>query len=170
MLLSNAVTSYLATREVSYEIIAHRHSTTAGESATKAHVPRHRLAKGVLFCDDQSYTLAVVPTSARVDPSALSALLCVEALMLASEDELALIFADCELGAVPALGAPYGVPSVVDAALLTEPELYLEGGDHRHLLKISGNEFRRLMHGVPRGVISQRTSLKARSADLYLSR
>ena len=169
MYLSNTITSYLGKREVDYEFVAHRHSITAGESAKKAHVPRHQLAKGVLFCDDQSYLLAVVPASSRVDPAALAALLHVDELMLASEDELVMMFSDCEIGAVPALGAPYGVPSVVDAALLTEPAVFLEAGDHRNLLRVGGNDFRRLMHGVPRGVISQRKPAvkEVRLADPY---
>jgi Ala-tRNA(Pro) deacylase len=169
MHLSNTITSYLAKREVDYEFVSHRHSITSGESARTAHVPRHQLAKGVLFCDAQSYTLAVVPASSRVDPAALSALMNGAELMLASEDELVMMFPDCEIGAVPAVGAPYGVPSVVDAALLTEPELYLEAGDHRNLLRIDGNDFRRLMHGVPRGVISQRIAplKEVRSAAPY---
>lgn len=155
MFLSHTITSYLGKREIDYEAVAHPRSITAGETARRAHVPRQRVAKGVLFCDEQSYTLAVVPASSRVDPSALASLL-KQALMLASEDELALMFPDCEIGAVPALGAPYGVPSVVDAALLSEADVYLEAGDHRHLLHVTGGDFRRLMHGVPRGVISQR--------------
>jgi Ala-tRNA(Pro) deacylase len=169
MYLTNTITSFLGKREVSYELVAHRHSITSGETANTAHVARRMLAKGVLFCDDQSYTLAVVPASSRVDPNALAALLNQQNLMLASEDELALMFPDCEVGAVPAIGAPYSVPSVVDVALLTEADVYLEAGDHRNLLHISGDDFRRLMHGVARGVISHRTpSLKeVRSAAPY---
>lgn len=171
-LTQHTTTVHLCKCDVGFDLVAHPRSLTAGETATKAHVPRHKLAKGVLFCDRDSYTLAAVPSSHRVDPSALAALLGRSELLLASEDELLLMFPDCELGAVPALGAPYGIPTVVDAALLVEPDVYMEAGDHRHLLHVAGNDFRRLMHGAPRGVISHGvTPFRAdRSADPCLSR
>lgn len=172
MVMSNTVTSYLDKRDITYELVPHRRSVTAGESASRAHVPRQRVAKGVLFCDDTSYVLAVAPASHRIDVRALATLLKTRELTLAGEDELVLMFPDCEIGAVPVIGAPYGVATVVDAALLTESEVYLELGDHQHLVRVDGNEFRRLMHGVPRGVISRRAMrLKVGpSGDLSLSR
>lgn len=171
-LAQHTTTAHLRKCDVGFELVMHPRSVTAGETATKAHVPRHKVAKGVLFCDVDSYTLAAVPASHRVDPAALAKLLGRSELLLASEDELVLMFPDCELGAVPALGAPYGIATVVDAALLVEPDVYIEAGDHRHLLHVAGNDFRRLMHTVPRGVISHGVRpLKAgRSGDPCLSR
>ncbi|MDB4977215.1 MAG: hypothetical protein JWN48_5556 [Myxococcaceae bacterium] len=149
----HTITTYLGKRDVSYETVAHRHTLTSNETAHEAHVPRQSVAKGVLFCGDDSYVLAVVPASSRVDAAALSRLLGRSELALASEDELAYLFPDCETGAVPAVGAAYGVPSVVDAALLDESAIYLEAGDHQHLVRISGAAFRMLMADSSSGSI-----------------
>jgi Ala-tRNA(Pro) deacylase len=36
---------------------------------------------------------------------------------------------------------------VVDEALFELPEVYLEAGDHESLVRMSGRQFRALMHG-----------------------
>jgi Ala-tRNA(Pro) deacylase len=149
----HTITTYLGKRDVSYETVPHRHTLTSLETASEAGVPSGRIAKGVLFCSDDHYVLAVVPAGRRVDAAALSALLGERELMLASEDELANLFPDCELGAVPAVGAAYGLPTVVDAALLAEDDVYLEAGDHQNLVRVAGRDFCRLMDGVSAGQI-----------------
>ena len=60
-------------------------------------------------------------------------------------------FRDCELGAVPAAGSAYGIPTLVDDSLLRMPDIYMEGGDHEELVHLSGEAFRgivsRSLHG-----------------------
>ncbi|MDB4990795.1 MAG: YbaK/prolyl-tRNA synthetase associated protein [Myxococcaceae bacterium] len=150
----HTITTYLGKRDVSYETVAHRHTLTANQTAYVSHVPRRSMAKGVLFCAEDSYVLAVVPASSRVDAQALARLSGSAGLELASEDELANLFPDCETGAVPAVGAAYGIQSVIDAALLDETDIYLEAGDHQHLVRVSGADFRRLMADVSNGPIT----------------
>jgi Ala-tRNA(Pro) deacylase len=155
MYLSHTITSFLGKRDVDYETIGHRHTMTSNQTATSTHVARGQIAKGVLFCDEEDYVLAVIPASARVDESALSELLGQRALSLAAEDEISMVFPDCEVGAIPPLGPAYGLDTVVDASLLVQDDVYFEGGDHEHLVHVRGYDFRRLMAGVPRGVISE---------------
>jgi hypothetical protein len=47
------------------------------------------------------------------------------------------------------LTAAYGLDVVVDDSLSRQQDLYLEGGDHAHLVHISGTDFRKLMEGRP---------------------
>ena len=56
------------------------------------------------------------------------------AALLADEDEIGRMFPDCELGAVPPVGDPYGLPVMVDDALAVQPDIYFEAGDHLSLL------------------------------------
>ena len=64
---------------------------------------------------------------------------------MASEEQIETLFLDCEPGAVPALGAAYGLKVIVDDSLANEPEIYLEGGDHASLAHISGSTFQKLL-------------------------
>ena len=159
MYLSHTITSFLGKRDVDYETIGHRHTMTSNQTATETHISRSQIAKGVLFCDEEDYVLAVIPASHRVDADALCELLGQRSLSLAGEDELSMVFPDCEVGAIPPLGVAYGLDTVIDASLLAQEDVYFEGGDHEHLVHVRGYDFRRLMAGVPRGVISQDESI-----------
>lgn len=154
MYLSHTVTRFLGTRSIEYETVSHRHTLTTNQTAFSAHVPRSRLAKAVLFGDDERYILAIVPASGRVDVDALSELLGSKRVVMAGEDEIAMMFPDCELGAIPAVGSAYGVDTVVDASLLVQPDVYFEGGDHEHLVHVSGPDFRKIMAGAKKGLIA----------------
>jgi Ala-tRNA(Pro) deacylase len=150
----NTITNFLGRRDVCYETVPHRHTLTSRETAREADVPGQRIAKGVLFCDEDEYVLAVVPASRRVDAERLCHVLGRRELALASEDELVLLFPDCEIGAVPALGEAYGLRSVIDASLHGEEDVYLETGDHQHLVRVPGSAFERLMESAAWGEIT----------------
>ncbi len=156
MYLAHRVASFLHQRDVDYDTILHPHTQCSRQTAALAHVPQRNLAKGVLFCDDDDgeFLLAVVPAAYRVDASALCDLLGAHVLHLADESALSFVFSDCERGAIPPLGTPYGLDSVVDASLLVQDDVYFEGGDHEHLVHVRGQDFRRLMAGIRRAVIT----------------
>ncbi|MFT3924673.1 MAG: YbaK/EbsC family protein [Myxococcales bacterium] len=154
MYLSHTVTAFMDKCDVDYDTVGHSHSFTSGQSASAAQLPRSRLAKAVLFCDEDDYVLAVVPASAQVDRRALKEMMGHKNLELAEEDEVALMFPDCELGAIPPLGGAYGLETVVDDSLLEQEEVYFEGGDHEHLVHVTRDAFLRLMAGAPHGNIS----------------
>jgi Ala-tRNA(Pro) deacylase len=73
---------------------------------------------------------------------------------LASEQEVGRLFPDCELGAIPAIGWAYGLDVIVDDRLATQGEIWFEAGDHRSLIEVGGDQFRRLLEAAPHGVFS----------------
>jgi Ala-tRNA(Pro) deacylase len=62
-------------------------------------------------------------------------------LRLATEGELAHAFPDCRLGAIPPLGAAYGMRTVIDDSVEVQPEVWFEAGDHEHLIHMSAEQF-----------------------------
>jgi Ala-tRNA(Pro) deacylase len=146
MTIATRLKWYLDSHGVDYEVVHHARSNSSLESARAAHVPGGRLAKCVLLEDTRGYVLAVLPASCRIEMKELRWELG-RNLALASEAELAGLFSDCELGALPALGDAYGIPTVVDDSLLRLPDLYLEAGDHEDLVHVSGSAFRELLRG-----------------------
>ena len=80
--------------------------------------------------------------------------LCGRPVSLADEDETGCPLPDREFGAVPPVGAAYGLPVMVDGALAAQPEVYLEAGDHLNLLHVSGEQFAGLMRDVQHGRFS----------------
>jgi Ala-tRNA(Pro) deacylase len=117
-------------------------------------VPGAQLAKGTVLKDEQGFVIAVVPATRRVDLGAMHRRFG-RPLGLATEQELESLFGDCEPGAVPPLGAAYGIESVLDDSLMEESDVYFEAGDHRGLVHVSGTDFRKLMSDAPHGDISR---------------
>ena len=138
------VAQYLAERGVEYDVVEHPHAVTASESAKTSHISLNRLAKAVVLKGDEGFMLAVLPASSHIQFGQLRKQLGAEVDM-ANEEQIETLFLDCEPGAVPALGAAYGLKVIVDDSLANEPEIYLEGGDHASLVHISGSTFQKLL-------------------------
>lgn len=154
MTIALSVQNYLSREGVHYEVIGHEHTADSAHSAQAAHVPGEQLAKGTVLIDEQGYLIAVVPATHRVDLGALHRHFN-RPLGLATERELAGLFPDCEPGAVPPLGAAYGIDTILDESLVGAPDIYFEAGDHRELVHVSGKDFLKLMARTPRARISR---------------
>lgn len=138
---------------VSFDVIEHQHTSNSTHSAQAAHVPGHQLAKCVVLEDEQGYVMAVLPATRRVDLGTLHRRLG-RKLGLATEHEIASLFGDCELGAIPPLGDAYGIDVIVDQRLIGLEDVYFESGDHRGLVHVSGRDFLKLMGDAPRDTVS----------------
>lgn len=146
MSIASRLKWYLDTRGVCYEIVHHAHSQSSLESARAARVPRGRVAKSIVLEDERGYLLAILPASCRLDMRRVRRS-SRRPLQLASEAELGVLFEDCEMGAVPAIGRAYGIPALIDDCLLRMPDLYFDAGDHEDLVHLSGSAFRALLAG-----------------------
>lgn len=154
MYISQTVIDYLDQHDAEFDVLTHEHTMTSSTTARSAGIPKSALAKGVLMSTRDDLVLAVVPASRRVDRLAVAALLRDAPPDLLDESHLPFIFRDCELGAIPAAGPAFGLPTLVDDALLRSRDIYFEGGDHEHLVHMRGGEFARLLLGQPHGEIS----------------
>jgi Ala-tRNA(Pro) deacylase len=155
MAIAITLQEYLRGAGIDYDLVPHPETKTSMETAAAAHVPGNQLAKSVVLEDDKGYMLAVVPSSHRVQLGRLHKQLN-RSLGLATEPELEELFPDCEVGAVPVLGAAYGIETVVDDSLEGCSDIYFEAGDHARLVHISGDDFRRLTQDIPHGRFSRR--------------
>lgn len=147
MSISNRLESYLKEQCVQYSLVRHPHTGSSMDTAQAAHVPGDRLAKGVVVNHGGHYLLVVVPSDYHVHLGRLHAYLG-EPAGLATEEELAELFPDCEPGAVPPIGVPYELRTLVDRSLLGLPEVYFECGDHENLVKMDGAQFATLLEGA----------------------
>jgi Ala-tRNA(Pro) deacylase len=91
------------------------------------------VAKAVLVRAGESFVVAVLPSTLRIDLDRLSRVLSAPAaaIRLATPDELFEIFPDCEPGVVPPFGRLYGLTTLVEAALADQPEIVI-GANTRH--------------------------------------
>ena len=153
MSIAASVQSYLTREHVPFDTITHEYSRDSAHSAQSAHIPGDQLAKSVVLEDDQGYLMAVIPATHKVDLGALHRMLH-RNLGLATDRELIELFKDCEPGAVPPLGAVYGIDTILDERLAGASDVYFEGGDHQALIHMDGGDFLKMMGSVRRGQIS----------------
>ncbi len=144
MSIAYRVQDYIAERDLSWDPLPHRVSSSSIETARAAGVTPERVAKAVVLEDEDGYVLAVIGANRRLALTEIDVALARD-LWLAGEDELPALFSDCVPGAVPPLGAAYGIPTVWDASLGEQPDVYFEGGDHHTLVHMGGAEFGELM-------------------------
>lgn len=153
--IAKNVKAYLDAQNIPYETRKHTHSRSSMETASSSGIPLEKLAKAVMFRDEHKhYLMAVVPSRCRVEISSLN-LLTNHDLALAEEKELSRLFDDCELGAIPPFGAAYALPTVWDDTLKIEDDLYMEAGDHEHILHLSRDSFEKLMGNSSHGCFSK---------------
>lgn len=145
--MSPRLQDYIDRHQVRYDVCSHPLSHSSSETARAAHVPAHCLAKSVMLEDERGCVMAVLPADARVELDALGRTLG-RTLRLMPEARLNVLFDDCEPGAVPPVGMAWGIETVVDERLDRQPEIWLEGGDHRQLLHLQREQFLALMHAA----------------------
>ncbi len=145
--------NYLRDCGTSYDEIPHSRTFAMTMAAQAAHVSGNQIAKGVMVQAGDDYLLAVLPASRHVDINRLAHSLGCEVRLL-QEAEAAMNFPDCEFGAIPPLGAAYGLPTIVDDHILArdmpdDEDIYFEGGDHRTLVVIDAADWRRMVCEAP---------------------
>jgi Ala-tRNA(Pro) deacylase len=153
------VAEFLERHHLAHELVSHTRSGNSLESARAAQVPPERVAKGVLLNADGKYLLAVTRADCHLDLDELRRQLQVS-VELATREDLESVFDDCELGAVPPLGAAYGIESIWDEKLTEEPDLYFEFGDHTHLVHVRTRDYLALLDNERHGSFSEPISAK----------
>ncbi len=141
------LSDYLKAAAVHYDMLNHAHSGSSRQTARASNVPAERLVKAVVLEDGARTLMAVLPASRRLDLGELRSRNG-RGLHLAPESELKDLFGDCEPGAVPPLGAAYGMETVWDDSLTEQPETYFEAGDHETLIHMKTGDFIDLMKGA----------------------
>lgn len=157
MRIPDTVAHHLHAKAVPFTLVSHKRTHESRGTAFAAHIPEHKLAKAVVLEDGKDYCLAVLPANHHIDWPALRAMFH-GPVRLVDEEDLPMIFRDCTLGAVPPVGEPYGITTVVERDLAAEEDLYLESGDHEHLLHVDRDGFRQLVGHSRTGHFSRITA------------
>jgi Ala-tRNA(Pro) deacylase len=144
MSIAYRLQDYIAQRHLSWDPVPHQPSGTCTQAAQLAHVPPDRVAKAVVLRGHSGYLMAVIPANHHLNVSDLGEALA-DDLALVSERTLKELFSDCQTGAVPPVGAAYGICTLWDEELGSRPDVYFEGGDHRTLVHMNGTDFETLM-------------------------
>ena len=131
----------LGVRGVAHEVLTHAEAFTAQEEAARAHVSGWEWAKTVVVKDPVGLALAVLPACCAADMDRLKGLIGRGEVRLATVEEMLAGFPGCALGAVPPFGRLFGIPTVVDEALLEQRDVVLPAGDHRTAIRMRAADY-----------------------------
>ena len=136
---------FLDSHKVKYLVISHSTAYTAQEIAASAHVPGKELAKTVMIKVDGQMAMAVLPASHRVDMDLLKETSGAEKVELATEQEFAAKFPECEVGAMPPFGNLYDMDVYAAETLAQDEEVCFNAGSHTELLRMHYKDFELLV-------------------------
>jgi len=117
---------------------------TAKELASAEHLPEHEVVKTVVFLGDNGFGMAVLCADCMVDLFELRSALGLTRLRLATETELADLFPECELGAMPPFGNLFGMAVFVDSRVAGEEYIAFNAGTHRDVVILRFKDYRSL--------------------------
>ena len=137
MPLLDRLVAFLEKRGCWYRHDVHPLSFTARETALADHVPPRCFAKTVIVHFDRDYAMAALPAAFGCGH-----------LRLATEHEVAELFADCELGAMPPMGngTLYEMPVYCDGLLMAEEAICFNAGTHRDVIRLRVEDWCELVH------------------------
>ena len=138
------IRDFLQARGVRFEILLHRPSPSAAHLAGSVHVPGRSVAKSVLVRAGDSFALAVLPATHRIDLQRLAEVLEVEDLRIATESEVEAVFDDCETGALPPFGRLYGLTTVLDASVSAGAEIVFVGNTRHEGVRMRFKDYERV--------------------------
>ncbi len=126
----------LDARDIPYELVPHRPAYTAPAAAQETRTPGDEFAKVVVVWADGQYAMAVMPAHHHVRLAELRREMNARDIRLASEDEIARLCPDCEVGAEPPLGNLYGLPVFLSSWLTGDERITFHGGTHRDAIRM----------------------------------
>ncbi len=137
------VPDFLAERCVAFETVVHPPAYTAQKRARRLHLSGRQLAKCVLLRQGSSNLLAVLPATHRVDLEAVARQLQAP-VRLATAEEVAAVFSDCEWGTLAPFGTLYGLPTLLDASFDPDAVIVFESQRHHLTIRMRCWDFERL--------------------------
>ena len=147
--ISPAIVELLKRERIPYTWFRHKVTYTAQEEAAVSHIRGHSWTKVVVCIADGVAVQAVLPAHYQVDLDLLCALAGAKTLRLAREEELAALYPDSEVGAMPPFGAVYGQRVFVEQCLVGEPEMVFNAGTHTDAIRMHYGDFADLARPTP---------------------
>ena len=138
------IVDLLKSERVPYTCFQHIPAYTAQEEAAVSHIPQRCWGKVVICIADGQPVQAVLPAHHTVDLEQLRMLANSVELRLAREEEIATLYSECEVGAMPPFGSVYGHRVFVDRCLVGEPEMVFNAGTHTDAIRMHYWDFAEL--------------------------
>jgi len=148
MPIPRTLKNHLDHEHVHYDVLPHSQTFRAAAVAQTLHLPEKEMVKVVIVKVKEQFVTTVLPATTKVDFQRLRKIFGTHRVRLATEKEIAQLFPDCEVGAMPPLGTLYGLPVYVDRSLTGDEEIVFEGGTHSEAIRMRYWDFAALVFPV----------------------
>jgi prolyl-tRNA editing enzyme YbaK/EbsC (Cys-tRNA(Pro) deacylase) len=146
---SSDLAAFIAARALAAEIIhMDQHTPTVDVAAQVLGVPVEQVAKSILFMVNDAPLLVIANGLNRVDYKRLAEHLNLsrKKIRIASPDDV-LNLAGFIVGSMPPFGHKTPLPTLLDARLFDQAEVYAGGGDINAMLRVTPEEIARVTGG-----------------------
>ena len=154
---------FLDGHKIRYKVINHSSAYSALEAAQSAHISGREIAKTVILKFENTTVMAVLPASSRINFEFFKALYDTQYVRLATEDEIRIMFPDCEIGAMPPFGNLYSIDVCVGQQLTEDGEIAFNAGNFHQLLQMKYTDFERLVRPIVLDFALEASELEGRS-------
>jgi Ala-tRNA(Pro) deacylase len=129
--------SWLASQDIEFEIHEHDQAYTARATAMAEGVDPRTFAKVVAVASrDGGTAFVVLDATDHLDLRKARQVLGTTDVRLLTEPELTALAPGCEVGAVPAIGALFGLTTYADYAVRDDSEISFNAGSHRFSARV----------------------------------
>jgi Ala-tRNA(Pro) deacylase len=141
MALFASIVDVLKRERMPFVTFKHPPAFTALEQAAVSHTPGRCSAKVVICIADDEPLQAVVPAHYLLDLEQLRVIAGASILRLAQEKEIAELYPEFEVGAMPPFGTIYGHRVFVEQCFVGEPEMVFSAGTHTDCIRMHYADF-----------------------------
>lgn len=135
---------WLAAEGVEYEIHQHDRAFTARATAAAEGVDPRTFAKVVVVASDEGRAaIIVLDATDHLDLRKARHVLGAREVRLLTESQIAALAPGCEVGALPAVGALFGLPTRADHAVRDDPEISFNAGSHGFSARVDRGHWER---------------------------
>jgi Ala-tRNA(Pro) deacylase len=153
---------YLNSNKVEFQVLEHDPAFSAHDVAVTTNVPESEMAKAILIRIEDQYWMAVLRADQRINQQLLKRTFAAKSVYLAHEEDLGLLFPDCQIGAMPPFGHLYGLPVLVEEGLAEDDEIVFNACTHTKAIRMKFKDFRRLAKPVIAGFAESKRVVEAR--------
>jgi len=154
---------YLQSNKVEFQVLEHDPAFCAHDVAAVAHVPDSEMAKAILLKIDEHFWMAVLRADQRISPQMIRRAFGAKNVQLAHEEDLGMLFPDCQIGAMPPFGNLYGLPVLLDEGLAADEDIVFNACTHTKSIRMRFRDFRHLAKPVIAGFAESVRALEERT-------
>jgi len=138
------VAKFLKREKVKFQLRHHPARYTAQEVAAAEHITGEEVAKVVIVKAGDAFAMCILPATYVLDMKRAKKALGAKSVRLATEEEIAGLFPDCEVGAMPPFGAEYQLPVYVEEHLSADEQILVPAGTHEDSVLLAWADYERL--------------------------